>query len=356
MRIRALPNKSFFLCVILLQVCNSLGSQYVFWSIRRDSKTGKEGVFQKLLGSLVRKDLDATGKKYILAFSILFSFNIAIGNVSLRHVSVNFNQVMRSLVPAFTIMFGLCVGRSFSACRIFTVLPIVVGVAMACFGDMTYSYLGFCYTVGCVLLGAMKVVTAGEMLTGSLKLHPVDLLGHLAPLAMMQCIILSIVTGEFAEIASRTELYWTNQYPIAVVILSGIFSFSLNITSLMTNKLTSPLTLCIAGNVKQVLMIAISTIIFATPITPLNGWGIVAVLSGSAAYSYVSVVEKMQESDRDKRKIMVTKEESMDDDLSEDSDLMETGEKEVEVLQLLSRSTERPGVEPASPKKLTKKQ
>lgn len=194
------------------------------------------------------------------------------------------------------------------------------------------------------MLAALKVVASGEMLTGkNVRLHPVDLLGHMAPLALMQCIAISFFTGEIESIASRwsTELSpFVDYYPLAVVLLSGLFSFSLNISSLQANKLTSPLTLCIMANVKQVLMIGLSTKLFHVEITPLNGAGIVVVLIASAWYSYISVLEKMQTPAAASNKQALADQRQMSGSDEEAGEILK--QKDSEMVQLLSPKKSEP--------------
>lgn len=72
-----------------------------------------------------------------------------------------------------------------------------------CLPDMHYSFIGACYTGLCVLLAALKAVMSGEILTGDLKLHPMDLLSKMCPLALMQITVMCLLSGEVEEIMGR---------------------------------------------------------------------------------------------------------------------------------------------------------
>ena len=92
--------------------CNIIGSQIYF-----------------LLSRTVKpKQIEGTQRTNILLFSVIFSLNIAIGNTSLSYVSVNFNQVVRSLVPVIVLFISIVWYRKvYSSARKWAVLPIAVG-------------------------------------------------------------------------------------------------------------------------------------------------------------------------------------------------------------------------------------
>jgi len=164
------------------------------------------------------------------------------------------------------------------------VLPIVIGVAMASYGEMTATAVGSAYTLLCILLAALKGVLGGELLSGDLKLHEMDLLSKMCPLALLQIGLASILTGEVSAIIGRWDDIMSSSAP-QVVMLSGVLSFTLNVSSLIANKVTSPLTLAIAANIKQVLTIAFGTLYFGDSVSALNGFGIMLVLIGSYSYA-----------------------------------------------------------------------
>jgi len=170
--------------------------------------------------------------------------------------------------------------KVFSANRKWSVVPIVLGVALTFYGDMTFTAIGATYTMLCVLFAALKAVISGELLTGDLKLHPIDLLLKMCPLALLEIGIFAVATGEVSEIIAKWHSLVNSAAP-QVVLLSGILSFSLNVTSFIANKITSPLTLCIAANVKQVLLVIFGTLYFGDSVSLINGLGIILVIAGS---------------------------------------------------------------------------
>lgn len=76
----------------------------------------------------------------------------------------------------------------------------------------------------------------------------------MAPLALVQTASIAFMTGEITGhdgILAKWDGLKTGLGPWAV-LATGVASFSLNLTSLQANKVTSPLTLSIMANIKQV--------------------------------------------------------------------------------------------------------
>ncbi|KAF9113428.1 UAA transporter [Mortierella sp. AM989] len=228
----------------------------------------------------------------MLMFSFLYTLNIAISNVSLHEVSVAFHQVVRAMTPVFTIIISLAfLGKRYTGMTYLSLVPLLLGVYMATAGDYSYTAMGFFLTVLGTVLAAIKTVVTNRIQVGRLQLHPLDLLLRMSPLAFVQTVIFSWMTGELESMVawSKTEM---SSSLIMALLVNGIIAFFLNYVSFTANKKTSALTMTVAANVKQVLSIVIAVTVFHTTIGFLNGMGIIMTLLGGACYSYVDLREK----------------------------------------------------------------
>ena len=87
---------------------------------------------------------------------------------------------------------------------------MIAGVGFATFGDYNYTAMGFFLTVLGTVLAAVKTVVTNRVQVGRLKLHPLDLLLRMSPLAFMQTMLYSYATGEFELVQDyiQTKLTW----------------------------------------------------------------------------------------------------------------------------------------------------
>ena len=119
----------------------------------------------------------------------------------------------------------------------------------------------------------------------------------------------NFISGEHAKVAAFTSDQGLTINLVLVLFLSAIFAFCLNIASFSASRCSTPLTMTVAGNVKQVLTILLGVFLFNTRVGFTNAVGVIVTLSGTALYSKVQYAEKMAKAeeaalDRAPHKIM----------------------------------------------------
>ncbi|CAM0142703.1 unnamed protein product [Umbelopsis sp. WA50703] len=206
-------------------------------------------------------------------------------------VSVPFHQVVRAMTPIFTVMISLAFLRTtYSKAKYLALLPVIFGVAFATFGEYNFTLLGFLLTVLGTFLAAVKTVVTNRVQVGRLKLHPLDLLFRMSPIAFIQTIFYSYLSGELSRVQQYMATEMTTGMYLAV-LFNGILAFMLNVVSFTANKQAGPVTMTVAGNVKQVLSIVLAIFIFKLQINATNAFGILLTLFGGAYYAQVDAKE-----------------------------------------------------------------
>ena len=208
-------------------------------------------------------------------------------------VSVSFHQIMRSTSPLFTILiYRLWYSRSYAMATYISLLPIIFGAALTTYGDYYFTPLGFFLTLLGVVLAAMKTVATNRLMTGNLKLHALELLFRMSPLAAVQSLIFGLFAGEVSGIIDWVAQGNLSPSYSAALAGNGLLAFFLNVASLHTNKLAGALTMSICANLKQCLTVLLGIMVFDTKIGVISGYGMMITLAGAAVYSKVELEMK----------------------------------------------------------------
>jgi len=227
----------------------------------------------------------------VILFSVLFCANILVGNLCLKYVSVSLVQVVRSVIPGITLILSMVIlHKSYARVYFYTVGLVVVGVALASYGEVDFHFMGFCFTVLVCFLSSLKSVLSSKFLVGNLKFHPFDLLYRMSSWAILQLFIAMVIMER-----EELDAWWTahGSWKFAFLLsLNGFMAFFLNWCNFMTTKMTSALTVTVAGNVKHITTIVFSIVIFNNPISSMNAMGTFVTVLGAGLYSYIEYTNK----------------------------------------------------------------
>lgn len=249
------------------------------------------------------------GKVKLALFSFLYAMNIAVSNLSLSYVSLALHQIVRSATPIFTVGLDYMVrSKNCTRWEMLSLLPVIVGIILATLKPsapandvradnmVSYAY-GITMTIFGVALSALKGIVTNAMLSGPQRYDPLELIWKTAILSSGQCLFFGVTSGELNGIYN---LFHGSPAPWSIagqVFVNGTLAFFLNWVSFTANAKTSALSMTVAGNVKQALLIILAIYIFNTHISSLNFLGIVITVAGGCWYSILKYRNQVENDD-----------------------------------------------------------
>lgn len=226
----------------------------------------------------------------LVCFSLLYTINIAISNLSLGLVSLSLHQTIRATAPAITVLISvLLLNRSlssYSTSTYLSLIPIIAGVILATTSPTTHdtarqrqetpSLKGIIITLVGAVLAVFKTILTNALqrkqttsrtgqsaprLNLSLNLSPTTLIRYTAPYAVLQALLFAWWAGEFLKIQQVLGRIRSNAAPLAsdrTIVVTGlnvIAAALLNIASFEANRRCGPLAMAVVANLKQVVIL-----------------------------------------------------------------------------------------------------
>ncbi|KAJ1616581.1 triose-phosphate transporter family-domain-containing protein [Pavlovales sp. CCMP2436] len=222
--------------------------------------------------------------------SLTFCGSVFCGNLALKFVWVSFAQMVTAASPLLTLLLAkLLTDKQFSRLAHLSMLPMCGGVMFCVVGELrvssgrAFSWVGLGLIVLSTALRGVKSIMQGALLSGvEDKLDALSLLQHMSKYSVALLTLYALLTGEVHACYADTRVHTPRV--AATVAASGAIAFLLNVCNFLVTKYTSAVTLQVLGNVKVVLSIGISLLIFGNELSPVSALGCLVTLGGVWLY------------------------------------------------------------------------
>jgi hypothetical protein len=217
--------------------------------------------------------------------AICQSIGLVCGNTAIMYLSVAFCQMIKSFTPGCVYICGCFLGtQEWSAPKLTCLAVITLGLALTGFGELHFSWLGFCMQVAALVTEGLRLnLLELRMKSAGYKLTALSSVQVFAP---MVCLFL-FVCALFVD-RSAFDLEQIDAVGKGVLLSNAGVAFLLNVVIYLAIQCASGLTYALAGVVKDVLIVIGGCYFQGSPISATQIVGYAIALVGLQLYGHIS--------------------------------------------------------------------
>ncbi|KAJ3147719.1 hypothetical protein HDU86_007894 [Geranomyces michiganensis] len=192
--------------------------------------------------------------------------------------------MLKATTPVVVLLLGWIMGTEKPNVAVLgKVFVIVFGVALASFGEINFVVIGVIFQALGIIFEAARLVMVQKLLH-QYKMDPLCSLYHFAPVcAVMNGLACIVFEGSLLNVEAFATI------GPATLLANACVAFALNCAVVFLIGKTSSLVMCLSGIAKDIILVVVSSIVWATPI---GGWQIIGygiTLAGMVWYKNLSL-------------------------------------------------------------------
>ncbi|XP_050430664.1 solute carrier family 35 member E1 homolog [Adelges cooleyi] len=207
-------------------------------------------------------------------------------HVSLWKVPVSYTHTVKATMPLFSVILSRIILGEKQTLKVYlSLMPIIIGVAIASFTEISFDLIGLLSALGATLQHTLQNIFSKKVLhdTGIHHLRLLHILGRLA-LFMFLPVWLYY---DFWYLVSVSNFNVNNEsYKVlGLLITDGILSWLQNILAFSVMSMVTSLTYAVASSSKRIFVVGASLFVLGNPVTLNNVCGMSLALLGVIAYN-----------------------------------------------------------------------
>ena len=221
----------------------------------------------------------------------------ALGNlatvISLSRGSVSFTHITKAAEPIFSAALSATIYGDYAPTAVYlTLIPIVLGVAMASAKEVSFTWIGFLAGMASNLFYQLRMVLSKkEITTDEKSLTPSNFFRVLTIVSAIELLPISIALEGY-KVRSVWEAARTSGVNmdslLSNLLISGFSYYCYNEVAFWILGSISPMTHAVGNTVKRVIIILASILILKAPISNYGMLGSTIAVLGTFAYSAAS--------------------------------------------------------------------